>query len=128
VTTDAPVSALSNFQGPASTVTPPPILMQASAAGMSGAKCRTMREDIGTGYRFHLRAPGFGGLEAAKAPRPSVGGEILLAQDMHVVERITAAMDVAGASIIVGWQCRFATSDTLRLIIINSRSHSVSTG
>jgi hypothetical protein len=26
-----------------------------------------------------------------------------LAQDMHVVERIAAAMDVAGASIILGW-------------------------
>jgi hypothetical protein len=51
-----------------------------------------------------------------------------LAQDMHVVERIAAAMDVAGASIILGRQCRFATSDTLRLIIIIDRSHSASTG
>jgi hypothetical protein len=51
-----------------------------------------------------------------------------LAQKMHVVERIVAAMDVAGTSIILERQCRFATSDTLRLIITISRSHSVSTG
>ena len=49
------------------------------------------------------------------------------AQDMHVVERIAAAMDVAGASIILGRQCRFSASGTLRHIAIISRSHSVST-
>jgi hypothetical protein len=95
---------------------------------MSGAKCGTKREEIGPGYRFHLCAPRFGGLEASKARGPSVGGETHLAQTMHVVERIAAAMDVAGASIILGRQCRFATSDTLRLIIIIDRSHSASTG
>jgi hypothetical protein len=106
---------------------------QRLVAGTSGAKCATMREEIGPGYRFHLRAPRFGGLEAAKARRPSVGGETHLAQDhlaqdMHAVERIAAAMDVAGASIILGRQCRFSASGTSRPIAIISRSHSASIG
>src|ERR1700734_800826 len=63
-------------------------------------------------------------------PWPSTipGPAQYLAQDMHVVERIAAAMDVAGAFIILGWQCRFSASGTLRLIIIINRSPSASTG
>ena len=40
---------------------------QRLVAGMGTAKCGTMPEEIGPGYRFHLRVPRFGGLEASKA-------------------------------------------------------------
>src|SRR5580704_3444633 len=67
--------------------------------------------------------------------RAALAGQLLafpvflyLAQNMHAVERIAAAMDVAGASINLGRQCRFSASDTSRPIAIISRSHSASTG
>jgi hypothetical protein len=44
-----------------------------------------------------------------------------LAQEMHVVEMHAVAMHVAGVSIIMGRQCRFSASDTLRHITIINR-------
>src|SRR5580700_11138012 len=66
--------------------------------------------------------------EEIDPPSRRTGDSQALSQDMLVVERIAAAMDVAGASIILGRQYRFSASGTSRPIAIISRSHSASTG
>jgi hypothetical protein len=61
---------------------------QRLAAGMSGATCGTTREEIDFGYRFHLRAPRFGGLELSSA-RKSERRRVAHPGDACGVVRIT---------------------------------------